>query len=214
MRPDQSTADAPGPFAIPFMTLTLDTNCIIDVEMGEGAAAEVRRLLSKHEAGQVDVQVAGIVASERLRSGGYAPSFSEFSGRIAALARRSIRVLKPIGRWDVTYWDEGLWADDVMTALEEEIHSVLFSQPYAWADVARQDGIDALVVRDETSPNWRKWRNRLCDTAAMWCHIYYGGDIFVTRDANFLEPTKRAALEHLGAKSIADPLAACTLVGA
>jgi hypothetical protein len=102
-----------------FMTITLDTNCIIDVEMGDGAAAEVRQLLTKHEAAEVDLQVAGIVASERLRSGGYAPSFADFSERIAALAQRSIRVLTPIGNWDVTYWDEGLWADDTMIALEK-----------------------------------------------------------------------------------------------
>lgn len=196
------------------MTLTLDTNCIIDVETVEGAAAEVRRLLAKYEAGEIDIQVAGIVASERLRSGGYAPTFSAFSERIAALVRRPVRVLKPIGHCDVTYWDEGLWSDDSMTALEKRIHSLLFSQPYGWADVARQEKLDPSVVPDETNPHWRRWRNRLCDTAAMWCHIYHGGDVFVTRDANFLEPTKRAALQALGAKTIADPLEACSLVGA
>jgi hypothetical protein len=119
------------------MTLTFDTNCVIDLEMNEGNAAEVRRLIAKHQAGDIDLQIAGIVASERLRAGGYAPTIASFSTRVGALCERPVRVLKPIGRWDVTYWDEGLYADDAMTDLEAKIHSILFSQPYEWGDVAR-----------------------------------------------------------------------------
>jgi len=196
------------------MKLTLDTNCIIDLEFNEGAAPELRRLLAKHDAGEIDLQVAGIVASERLRVGGYSPTFSGFSERVHRLGSRAIRVLKPIGHWDVTYWDEGLWVDDLMTDLESRIHSILFSQPYGWTDIARRERIDPAVVPDETNAQWRKWRNRLCDSSAMWCHIYYGGDMFVTRDANFLESSKRLALEALGAKSIGDPAEACSAAGA
>jgi hypothetical protein len=42
----------------------------------------------------------------------------------------------------------------------------------------------------------------------MWCHLYYGGDTFVTRDKNFLKPSKRAKLEGLGAGRIVPPLVA------
>lgn len=196
------------------MRLTLDTNCIIDLELNEGAAPELRRLLAKHDAGELDLQVAGIVASERLRAGGYLPTFSGFSERVHRLGSRAIRVLKPIGRWDVTYWDEGLWADDSMTDLEARIHSILFSQPYEWSDIARQEGIDPAIVPDENNAQWKKWRNRLCDSSAMWCHVYHGGDMFVTRDASFLESSKRVALEALGAKRIVDPAEACSAVGA
>jgi hypothetical protein len=193
---------------------TIDTNCIIDVELNGGAAAEIRRLLAKHETGEIELQVAGIVASERLRGGGYSPKFGEFEERIQRLSSRAIRVLKPIGRWNVTYWNEGLLADDSMIDLEERIHSILFITPYRWADVANAEGLDPKTIPDESNAEWRKWRNRLCDSSAMWCHIYYGGDIFVTRDTNFLAPAKRAALESLGAKRIIDPVEACREVGA
>jgi hypothetical protein len=196
------------------MTLTLDTNCIIDVELNEGAAAEIRRLLAKHETGEIELRVAGIVASERLRGGGYSPKFGEFEQRIQRLSSRAIRVLKPIGHWDVTYWDEGLCADDSMIDLEGRIHSILFSTPYRWVDIANAQGLDSKTVPDESNAEWRKWRNRLCDSSAMWCHIYHGGDMFVTRDAKFLAPAKRAALESLGAKRIVDPVEACREVGA
>ena len=195
------------------MTLTLDTNCIIDIEMNEGAAAELRHLLVKHDAGQIDLRVAGIMASERLLVGGYSTTFSGFSERVNRLSSRLINILKPIGRSDVTYWDEGIWADDSMIKLEADIHSILFSTPYLWADIALQQGIDPGVIPDENNQEWRKWRNRLCDTSAMWCHIYYAGDMFVTRDPNFLK-SKRVALEMLGAKLIVDPAGAIEAAGA
>jgi hypothetical protein len=196
------------------MRLTLDTNCIIDLESNEGAVSALRRLLAKHQAGEIELQVAGIVASERLRSGGYSPTFSAFSERVQRLNQRPIRILQPIGHWGVTYWDEGLWADDSMTDLEARIHTILFSQPYEWADIARQNGLDPGVVPDENNAQYRRWRNRLCDSSAMWCHIHHVGDMFVTRDENFLESTKRVALEALGARRIVNPEDACNLVGA
>ena len=196
------------------MTLTLDTNCVIDVESGEGAVLELRRLLSKHQTGQIELQLAGIMASERLRAGGYASNMSEFADRVQRLSSRAIRVLEPIGRWGVTYWDGGVWADDSMTNLERTIHGILFAQSYEWAVIARANGIDPAAAPDESDTDWRKWRNRLCDSAAMWCHIHYGGDMFVTRDENFLKPVKRTALEQLGARRIGDPTDACNYVGA
>lgn len=196
------------------MKLTLDTNCIIDIEVNEGASNEIRRLFAKHEAGDIDLQIAGIVASERLRSGGYSPTYSEFEKRVQRLSSRVIHVLKPIGRFDVTYWDEGLWADDTMIDLEKRIHSILFSHPYKWVDIAKEKGLDPETVPDENNAEWRKWRNRLCDSSAMWCHIHYSGDMFVTRDENFLTPSKRVNLETIGAKCIVAPAKACRLIGA
>jgi len=196
------------------MTLTLDTNSIVDLEQGNEHQAALRRLIAKHEAGDIDLRVSAIVASEKLKEGGYASSFSAFSERVAALAARPIAVLLPIGRWNITYWDHGVWADDAMVDLEERIHSILFSQPYRWAPNAVAAGLDPEAVPAEDCAAWRKWRNRLCDSAALWCHIHHKGDIFVTSDSNFLKPAKRTALENLGARSIAEPHQACMLANA
>lgn len=196
------------------MTVTLDTNCVVDLEQRNEHHEALRRLAAKHEAGHLDLQVSGIIASERLRVGGYANSFALFSQRVAALSVRPIAILRPIGRWNITFWDHGLWVDDKMVAVEEKIHSILFTQPYRWGPTALAAGLDPNEVPADGCEHWRKWRNRLCDSAAMWCHIHHKGDLFVTRDSNFLKPAKRAALEALGAKRIAEPHQACVLVNA
>ncbi len=108
------------------MKVTFDTNCIIDIELNEGAAADLLPLLALHEAARLDIRVSGIVASERLRGGGYSPTFASFAQRLQRLSRRTIDVLKPLGHWDVTFGDEGLWAADQMVELETRISAILF----------------------------------------------------------------------------------------
>jgi len=52
---------------------------------------------------------------------------------------------------------------------------------------------------------WKKWLNAKCDVLALWSHIWYKGDIFVTRDEIFFNTTKKSPLEKLGAKKIMYP---------
>jgi hypothetical protein len=49
----------------------------------------------------------------------------------------------------------------------------------------------------------RDWRNKKCDVLSMWCHIYYGGDIFVTSDKNFFK--KLPPLLEIGVGDILRP---------
>jgi hypothetical protein len=56
------------------------------------------------------------------------------------------------------------------------------------------------------------WRNHKCDVLAMWCHIHYGGDVFVTTDRNFMKASKQQRLEALGAREIQTPCGALSLV--
>ena len=44
-----------------------------------------------------------------------------------------------------------------------------------------------------------------CDVLAMWCHITFGGDIFITSDRNFFRKTKKPHLIALGARDILTP---------
>ena len=50
---------------------------------------------------------------------------------------------------------------------------------------------------DDPSVVEAEWRNRKCDVLALWCHLNYGGDIFVTTDTNFM---KRERVVQLGVK--------------
>ena len=51
---------------------------------------------------------------------------------------------------------------------------------------------------------WRNWVNAKCDVLAMWSHIWYKGDIFVTTDNHFFK-SKKSALLKLGAGDILKP---------
>jgi hypothetical protein len=47
---------------------------------------------------------------------------------------------------------------------------------------------------------------------ALWCHIHYGGDVFVTSDDNFHSQQKRQPLAALGAAIILRPCDALNVI--
>ena len=67
-----------------------------------------------------------------------------------------------------------------------------------------------MGIDPEDGATDRKWRNRICDTLALWTHLHFGGGIFVTSDKNFHKPSKRSALSDLGAELILTPAAAAS----
>jgi hypothetical protein len=189
------------------MNVTLDTNCIIDLEESRAPAAALLNLIAMHEQGVIFLRVAGISASERQSDGRYAPNFGLFRQKLASVGLGGAEILKPIGYWDVTYYEWCLWTNDKLVELERQIHSILFPN----VEFAYTDYCAARVIMDTNHVD-RKWRNAKCDVLAMWCHIYYGGHIFVTSDSNFLNPSKRNSLQTLGAGDIATPDEALRIV--
>jgi hypothetical protein len=102
---------------------------------------------------------------------------------------------------DICFLDHCLLSNDLMLALEHQIHTTLFPKvEFTWQDYCRTNDIDPLPK----SPN-RKWLNCKCDVQAMWSHIHAKRDVFVTSDKNFHRPEKKAALIALGAKGIEYP---------
>ena len=189
------------------MNVTLDTNCIIDLEESRPPAAALHGLIERHERGVIRLRVTGISASERQPDGQYAPNFELFRQKLANAGLNEVEILKPISYWGVTYWDWCLWTNDKLVELERQIHSILFPNiEFVYTDYCAARGIT------DTSQVDRKWRNAKCDVLAMWCHVNYGGHIFVTSDPDFLKPNKKAALQMLGAGNIAPPDEALRLV--
>jgi len=94
--------------------ITLDTNCIIDLEKNRPAAASLRALIDASRQGQVELAVAAISASEKMQSGDYLTNFSEFEERLEQVGLSGARILEPIGIWGVTFWGHFLWSDDSM----------------------------------------------------------------------------------------------------
>lgn len=185
--------------------VTLDHNCIIDLEENRPIATHLRTLITMHEQGQVCLRVVGIGASEMKPGGAYATNFAEFQQKLAAAGLGDVEILKPIGYFDITYWDWCVFPSETMLDLERRVHEVLFPNvEFDYAAYCTARGLDPADDADPTRLR-RKWKNAKCDALALWCHIWHHGDIFVTTDRNFHKATKKPQLVALGAGSILYP---------
>jgi hypothetical protein len=184
------------------LKLTLDTNCIYDFE--DSSWSDPReRLLELEHLGRVVLRVPAIAASERQRDGGRIEDFEQFRERLARAGLAGVEILRPMGYSDLCYYDWFVWTSPEIEAEELRIHEILF--PTIAFDVDKH-----CPAQDE--PGRLKWRNAKCDVQSMWCHIHYGGDIFITRDRNFHKPSKKRRLQALGAGIIARPEQAVDII--
>jgi hypothetical protein len=184
--------------------LTMDTNCLIDVEEARPSAPHIRSLWRDHDDGKIQVRLVGISASERQPGRTFAPTFDVFSSKVDRLGVGHLEILKPLRIWDVTYWDWCIWAPEGSEDLLRDIHEVLFPKlPHDYTGYSASTGRNP-----EDEPSDGKLRNPMCDVVALWTHIYYGGDVFVTSDQNFHRATKKPRLKALGAGDIMKPDAA------
>jgi len=85
--------------------VTLDTNCIIDLEENTPAALYIWKLVHRFESRKINLRVVATSASERKPDGTYASNFAEFKEKIAALGLKGVDILKPIAYCDVTLVD-------------------------------------------------------------------------------------------------------------
>jgi hypothetical protein len=180
------------------LTFTLDTNCIVALEIKEATAPAIRTLVNAHEQGHANVAVVAISASERQIGGQQLRNFAEFRQRLDILGLGTLEILQPIFYFDLTFWDWGVFPDDVMLALERQIHEVLFPAfPFLWSDFCAANGLDPVTALPNST-----WRNYKCDVLALWSHIHKARDVFVTHDGEFHKATKKPPLIALGAGRI------------
>ena len=144
----------------------------------------------------ITLQVPAIAASERQSGGGHLANFTEFQQRIARLGIGDAVLLRPLAYFGLAFWDWGVISGPELRERERRIHEVLFPS-------IAFDATDHCPPDNEAGR--KRWRNAKCDVLAMWCHIHYGGDIFVTRDRDFLKHSARSRLEQMGANKIATP---------
>ena len=187
--------------------VTFDTNCLIDLEEDGTNASHLHRIVEEAIAGRVNLRTVAVSASERKPDGTYAGNFSEFQAKLAGVGLEGFEILPPLSYWGVTFWGRSLWGGDQSVNRARSIHEVLFPEsPFEYREYCEKLGVDL----EAPGPD-RKWRNRLCDTLALWTHLHFGGGVFVTSDGNFHKPSKRAALVNLGAKLIQRPADAADL---
>jgi hypothetical protein len=145
--------------------------------------------------GDCEIYVVEIGASEMRQRGIRPDRYDLFEELLEEAGVRSLPRLLPMKTWDVTFWDHDMWADDAMLSRAAEIEEVLFG---------KSPPID-IAGEPDTSEKFATWLNRVCDVQAMWCHLHYANDVFVTSDGNFHKATKRPRLLAMGAGRICRP---------
>lgn len=164
------------------LCFTFDTNCMYAIEEGRPEAKKLLHCVDAARLKKIDLALLAISASEKQKGGAYLTSFEAFKTRVANIGLSDFELLKPMGYYDVTYWDWAIYVDDETLNLEKEIHKILFPKQTFEFHCPIDDPLHDL--------QWRKWINRKCDTQALWCHIHYARDVFVTSDSNFFRRWK------------------------
>jgi hypothetical protein len=180
--------------------VTLDRNALLNLERGDGDTAGLRRLVELHSNGVIMLCVPAILASERQRDGTRLDTYAKFQSFLASLGLRDYEEFKPPLYIGMAYVGHCVIHGAEMERVEQQIHEILFPNlEFKYADyVARLGSRVTTRLR-------QKWRNAKCDVLAIWSHIHYGADIFVTEDRNFHKVTKKPRLLALGAGRICRP---------
>jgi hypothetical protein len=129
------------------MRITLDTNCLVDLELKEGAYIDLQKIISAYNLGNIEVSVPGIGASERLKGGSFASSFTVFQERLRRLSHKELNILKPLLYLGISYLNWSILAGENTVDLERNIHNVLFPKhEFIWSDQARLLGLDPNIA--------------------------------------------------------------------
>ncbi|MDR3540911.1 MAG: hypothetical protein P4L69_08125 [Desulfosporosinus sp.] len=171
--------------------ITLDTNCLIDVEEERQGYEYVIGLKSLCQQEIIEIAIPAIIASEKKVKNQSITNFDEFKEFLANIGFEGFQLLLPPLFYGLTFWDYSMWASKETEALIIEIHNILFNK--------------SVTFESNDYENLTKWKNEKCDVLMLWSHIHYQRDFFITRDRNFHKQSKKKDLIKLGAKSILTP---------
>ena len=177
--------------------VTLDTNCLIDLEIQRENAIHLDSVINYWQQNKIELQVVAISESERTKDMERPKTFQLFKDLLSSLGLDGASILKSIAYFGIAFYDWAIFCNEDMLQKEEEIHKVLFPN----IAFNRSDYCES----DLNDPKYHKWINAKCDVQALWSHIHNGGDIFISSDNNYHKATKKPVLENMGAGVIATP---------
>lgn len=182
------------------LNVTLDTNCLIDIEEDRENAIYLKQLIKWHR-DKINLRVVGISASERQPNGRIAKTIEGFKQKLSKISLDNIEILKPMQYSLIGFWGWCIYTSNKMIEDERKIHNILFPDiEFTYKDYCLNKNIEPL----ETKIAW-KWLNAKCDVQVLWSHIHYGGGVLVTSDNNFHKESKKPLLVSLGAGEILKP---------
>ncbi|WP_246831253.1 hypothetical protein [Pseudotabrizicola formosa] len=186
--------------------LTLDWNCVIELEERRPQAACVQDLVDRHREGQFEVGLLAASASENSKSKRFPGNATVFMERISALGWQDLPIVPMPAVFGLSYWDFCYFVDDVekfkrdMDALWQAIAAKVPRKP---ADHLPP----SMMLNDDSvqSEHLWKWRNTWCDVVSAYSHIHAGRDIFVTNNIRDFQKNSDK-LSKLGMRKISTPL--------
>lgn len=195
------------------MKLTLDWNCVIEVEEGQPQADAVRALIVAHHSGQIEVALLAASATENTQSRMLPGNASIFLERVARLGWGDLPLVPMPMIWGLSYWDHAYYAKDAKE-FERKFDAI-------WAVMAPRFARDpqahltlGQTLDDATiqSAALSRWRNTWCDVMSAYTHIHENRDVFVTNNTRDFQGHAEA-LAPLGMAQIATPDQAVKLLG-
>lgn len=187
------------------MKLTLDWNCVIEVEEGRPQAEHVASLINYHRKGHFEVALLAASASENTRSKIFPGNAHLFVERIAALGWQDLPLVPMPGVIGLSYWSHCYYVEDGdkfeqdMDALWQAIAPMIPRRPSEHLPEGvklTDDAIQSIALS--------KWRNTWCDVVSAYSHIHAARDIFVTNNTKDFHKNADK-LSRLGMKQICTP---------
>jgi hypothetical protein len=194
------------------MKLTLDWNCVIDVEEERRQAPCVRELIQRHREGELEVALLAASASENTRSKRFPGNAAIFCERISAVGWLDLPLVPMPAVIGLSYLDFCFIVGD-----GEQFKLDMDALWQAIAPKVPKDPSDHLPsgikLSDESiqSEHLSKWRNTWCDVVSAYSHVHQRRDIFVTNNTRDFQDNKEK-LSALGMRHIATPSEALVAV--
>lgn len=187
------------------MKLTLDWNCVIEVEEDRPQASCVVDLVNAHRKGELEVALLAASASENTKSMLFPGNAGVFKMRVAQLGWDDLPLVPMPGIIGLSYWgfcfvvvDREAFERD-MEALWQVIAPNVLRKP-------TDHLTDGQTLDDNSiqSNALSKWRNTWCDVISAYSHIHAARNIFVTNNTRDFQ-NNAPALSSLGMKHISSP---------
>ena len=194
------------------MKLTLDWNCVIEVEENRAQAEYVTDLIKRHKLGDFEVALLAASASENTKSKRFPGNANVFKERISALKWQDLPLVPMPAVFGLSYWGFAYYVEDGQKferdrdAIWHVIAPKVSPKPSDHLSELEQMTDDAIQSEELST-----WRNVWCDVISAYSHIHEGRDVFVTNNTrDFQENAEELA--DLGMKHISKPADALAVV--
>lgn len=194
------------------MKLTLDWNCVIEVEENRTQAENVTELIRFHRLGRFEVALLAASASENTKSKRFPGNAKVFKERVSKLGWQDLPLVPMPAVIGLSYWGFCYYVGDIekferdRDAIWQVMAPLVPRKPADHLSEGKKMTDDAIQSEDLS-----KWRNTWCDVISAYSHIQAGRDVFVTNNTKDFQKNA-SELAKLGMKHISTPLEALALV--